>query len=123
VNLLIIAIGGAIGSVARYALTAAVGRLTSSAFPFGTLAVNGIGCLAFGLIVGAAQQRLPLSNELRLFLLVGVLGGFTTFSTYAYEGVVLLQGGGGQGLVAALYIAGHVVAGLGAVWAGMTLAR
>ena len=84
-NILLVAAGGAIGSAARYLLSPLVLRLSGSLFPFGTFAVNLIGCIVFGLIAGAAEQRVPLAPASRAFLLVGVLGGFTTFSSYAFE--------------------------------------
>ena len=92
-NLLLIAIGGALGSVARYLLSTLVLRATGTLFPLGTFVVNAIGCFAFGLIAGAADQRLALSPEARAFLLIGILGGFTTFSSYAYESFALVRDG------------------------------
>jgi fluoride exporter len=110
VNLLLIAIGGAIGSTARYLFSSGVLRATGSLFPAGTFAVNLVGCVAFGLIAGAAEQRVQLAPEVRMFLLVGVLGGFTTFSTYAFESVSLIRDG--QFAWASINIVGQVVAGL-----------
>ena len=120
-NLLLIAIGGALGSVARYLLSMFVLRVTGALFPIGTFVVNLVGCLVFGAIVGAAEQRVPLASELRLLLLVGVLGGFTTFSSYAFESFALLRDG--QWLAAGVNIAGQVLAGLVAVWAGYVAAN
>ena len=115
-NLLLIAIGGAFGSVARYLLSAFVLRVTGSLFPIGTFVVNLVGCVVFGAIAGAAEQRVPLSPDLRLLLLVGVLGGFTTFSSYAFESFSLLRDG--QWVAAAINMVGQVLAGLVGVWAG-----
>ena len=120
-NLLLIAIGGALGSVARYLLSLFALRVTGSLFPIGTFVVNLAGCVLFGLIAGAAEQRLPLAPSLRLFLLVGVLGGFTTFSSYAFESFQLLRDG--QWLPAAINIAGQVGAGLAGVWIGYVAAN
>jgi hypothetical protein len=78
VTILLVAIGGALGSVARYLFSSFVLRLSSSLSPVGTLAVNIVGCIAFGVIIGAAQQRLVLTPAAKGFLLIGVLGGFTT---------------------------------------------
>jgi CrcB protein len=114
VNLLLIAIGGALGSVARSLFSTYVLRVTGSLFPVGTFAVNVVGCAVFGAIIGAAQQRFVLTPELRAFLLVGVLGGFTTFSSYAFESFELLRDG--QFAAAAVNIAGQVVAGLAGFW-------
>jgi CrcB protein len=115
-NLLLIAIGGALGSVARYLLSTFVLRVTGSLFPIGTFVVNALGCLAFGAIAGAASQRVQLTPELRLFLLVGILGGFTTFSSYAFESFSLVRDG--QFLAASVNIVGQVIAGLVGMWAG-----
>ena len=120
-NLLLIAIGGALGSVARYLLSTLVLRVSGTLFPLGTFIVNLAGCVAFGAIVGAAQQRFVLTPEARAFLLVGVLGGFTTFSSYAFESVALLRDG--QFLAAAINIVGQVVAGLAGLWSAYLLMR
>jgi CrcB protein len=94
-------------------------RATGSLFPFGTFAVNVVGCLVFGLIAGAAEQRVQIAPELRLFLLVGILGGFTTFSSYAFESFALVRDG--QFAWAGLNIVGQVVAGLAGMWAGYVI--
>ena len=119
-NLLVIAIGGAAGSVARYLLSTFLLRVTGADFPVGTFIVNVIGCAIFGAIAGAATHRLSLSPEARLFLLVGVLGGFTTFSSYAFESFMLIREG--HLLAASVNIAGQVVIGLVAVWASYLVA-
>jgi CrcB protein len=121
VNLLLIAIGGALGSVMRYLFSTAVLRTIGSLFPSGTFAVNVLGCFAFGLIVGAAEQRFVLTPGTRAFMLIGVLGGFTTFSTYAYESFALMRDG--QLAAAAFNIVGQVVAGLIGLWAAFALAH
>jgi CrcB protein len=120
-NLLLIAIGGAIGSTARYVFSQFVQHATGTLFPIGTFAVNCVGCLVFGAIAGAAEQRVQMAPELRLFLLVGILGGFTTFSSYAFESYALLRDG--QFLAASMNIVGQVVAGLAGMWIAMTLSR
>jgi CrcB protein len=118
VNLFLIAIGGAIGSVARALLSTFVLRATGSLFPLGTFVVNVVGCITFGVIVGAAQQRFVLTPEARAFLLVGILGGFTTFSSYAFESFALMRDGQ---FVATVNIVGQVVVGLVAFWAGFAI--
>jgi len=120
VNLLLIAIGGALGSVARYLLSTFVLRVTGTLFPLGTFVVNVIGCLVFGAIAGAAIQRVQLTPALRLFLLTGILGGFTTFSSYAFESYLLVRDG--QLLWASINVVGQVVAGLAGMWAGYAVA-
>jgi CrcB protein len=115
-NLLAIAIGGAIGSVARYLLSMFVLRVSGTLFPLGTFAVNVIGCLVFGAIAGATTQRVAISPTVRLFLLTGILGGFTTFSSYAFESFVLVRDG--QFLWATINVVGQVVAGMVGLWVG-----
>lgn len=119
-NILLIAIGGAVGSVCRYLLTSAVLRALGTLFPAGTFVVNVAGCLLFGLVTGLAQERVTLAPEARAFLLAGVLGGFTTFSSYMNESVVLVREG--QWVWAGLNLAGQVVAGLVAFWTAYAVA-
>src|SRR5262249_40233864 len=108
------------GSVARYLLSTFVLRVSGTLFPLGTFVVNVVGCLVFGAIAGAATQRAHIAPSLRLFLLTGVLGGFTTFSTYAFESYTLVQDG--QFLWASINIVGQVVAGLAGLWVGYVAA-
>ena len=120
-GILLVAAGGAIGSASRYVLSTLVGRVAGTLFPFGTFAVNLIGCFVFGVIAGAAEQRVVLTPEARAFLLVGVLGGFTTFSSYASDSVALVQQG--QFPAALVNIGGQVVFGILGLWAGYLIAR
>jgi CrcB protein len=120
VTLLLVGIGGALGSVARYALSSLVHRIAVPLFPFGTFVVNFVGCVFFGVIVGLAQERFLLRPEARTFLLIGVLGGFTTFSSFAFETFELLRDG--QFLWAALNVVGQVTAGIVGLWAGYVAA-
>ena len=119
-NLLLIAIGGALGSVARYLLSTFVLRVSGTLFPLGTFIVNVVGCLVFGAIAGATSQRVQISSTTRLFLLTGILGGFTTFSTYTFESFALIRDG--QFVWATINIAGQVVVGLVGFWAGYVIA-
>jgi CrcB protein len=120
-TLVLIALGGALGSVARYLLSTVVLRATGTLFPLGTFVVNLIGCVAFGVIAGAAEHRVPMTPEMRRFLLVGILGGFTTFSSYAFESFGLLRDG--QFSWAAINVVGQVVAGLAGMWGGYVIAN
>jgi CrcB protein len=90
-------------------------------FPWGTFIVNMLGCLAFGLIAGLATSRDIFGPSGRVFLLVGVLGGFTTYSSFAFESVDLVRTG--QLAAAAANIVGQVLLGTLAVWVGLLLAR
>lgn len=120
-NVLLIALGGAIGAVARYGLAGLVQRFASPYFPFGTFVVNIVGCFVFGILAGTAEHRFVLGPETRAFLLIGVLGGFTTFSTFSFETFQLLRDA--EIMRASLNAAGQLVAGLIAIWIGFVLAR
>jgi CrcB protein len=119
VNILLIAIGGAVGSVCRYLLSSAVLRMLGTLFPAGTFVVNVVGCLVFGAIAGLTQERISISPEVRALLLAGVLGGFTTFSSYMNESFVLVREG--QLLWAGLNLGGQVVSGFVAFWIAFSL--
>ena len=118
---LLVALGGALGSTARYAVTQAAALWLPPGFPFGTCLVNAIGCGVFGLLAGAAEARGVVTPALQAFCLAGVLGGFTTFSSYSYDSFALARGGA-WGLAAA-NAAGQVIVGLAAVAAGWWVAR
>lgn len=96
-------------------------RWLPATFPYGTFAVNVVGCAVFGLLIGVGEQRLVVGSPARTFLLIGVLGGFTTFSSFAFETVQLLRGG--EWWLGALNVAGQVVIGLAALWIGLALGR
>ena len=114
-----VALGGALGALARYGISGWVYDRLGENFPWGTLVVNLVGCLALGLVIRWLQVS-AVAPEVRPFLTIGVLGAFTTFSTFSYETVALLQEG--QWLRAGLYMGGSVVLGLIAMVAGMALA-
>lgn len=121
VNLLLVGAGGFVGSIFRYVLSGAVHRLAPmSVFPYGTLAVNGLGCLLIGVLGGLADSRSVMGPGMRLFLLLGMLGGFTTFSTFGYETLALVRDG--ERLAAGANIALHLVLGLGCAWIGYAVA-
>jgi len=120
--ILLVGAGGFIGSVLRYLISGWIFRLMDKPwFPIGTLAVNLVGCLAIGFLGGIAEQRRIFDQEFRLFVFVGILGGFTTFSALAYETASLAHDG--RLAAALLNIALQVVVGLLAVWFGGWLAR
>ncbi|MFN2529236.1 MAG: fluoride efflux transporter CrcB [Candidatus Baltobacteraceae bacterium] len=114
--------GGALGAVLRYLATAFFTQRYGPGFPFGTLFVNMTGCLLIGILAEVIQTRaMEAAPFVRLFLLVGVLGGYTTFSSFAYENVTLLsEGAAGLALV---YAAGSVLGGTAATFAGIVLVR
>ena len=120
-NALWVAIGGSLGALARYGLAGLVQRVATPYFPFGTFAVNVIGCLLFGVLAGTAEQRFALGPPARAFLLIGILGGFTTFSSFTFETFQLLRDG--DVLRASLNVGGQIVFGMLAMWGGYVAAR
>lgn len=116
-----VGIGGAAGAIARFAMTRyAIGRF-GDAFPWGTLAINLLGAFAIGLILTWLTERSIAAPEVRLVLIVGFLGGYTTFSSYTFEAVAMAQRGNWFGMVS--YVFGSNVIGLAACVAGVVLAR
>jgi fluoride exporter len=120
-KLAFIAVGGAFGSVCRFLLHTAVQRLVGMSFPAGTLAVNVLGCLLVGFLAASLGRHLPLREELRLGILVGILGGFTTFSTFGIETYELAAAA--QARLAAANVILSCGLGLAAVWLGVNLAE
>ena len=119
--LVLVFVGGGIGSVCRYAMATALQRTFPGAFPVGTFAVNLLGCFAIGLVGALGLERAAISPEARTFIMVGILGGFTTFSSFAWESLGLL---GVRGLLrASLYVGGSVVCGLLGAFLGRSLGR
>ena len=120
-QLLAVAAGGAAGAVLRYLMAGAVQRFSGSAFPWGTFAVNALGSFLLGFIFVWLIERSTASELVRLALTVGMLGAFTTFSTYSLESIRLLQEGA-LGM-AATNVFGQVVVCLVLTWLGIQLAR
>lgn len=117
-----IGLGGAIGSMARYATGLGAQRLFPDAWlPIGTLTVNVVGCFALGTVATWLSHQREMSDATGLFIMVGLLGGFTTFSTFGVEALELFRGEHvHRGF---LHIGAHVALGLGAVWLGVTLGQ
>ncbi len=121
VKLLIVGAGGFVGAILRYVLSGLVQNLSGSAvFPFGTLAVNMMGCFAIGLLSYMAEYRGLFGPETRLFVFIGLLGALTTFSTFGHETYGLIKDA--RVSFALLNVGIHVVAGLTFVWLGRVLA-
>jgi len=118
---LAVAVGGALGSMARFAVGTWVAAGLGSRFPYGTLLVNLLGCLLMGLLVVLIDERWAVPPQWRAFALVGLLGGFTTFSSFSLEAYTLLRTQ--QWLAALLYVAGSLLLGLLALAVGIVLAR
>lgn len=119
-KLFLIGLGGFAGALLRYGFSGLVQNLSKSiTFPYGTLAVNLIGCLAIGVLSQLVESYGLFSPETRSFVLVGVLGAFTTYSTFANETVNLARDG--QGALSLANMGLHLVLGLGAVWLGRVI--
>jgi CrcB protein len=113
--------GGALGTCARYFLGVRIAQRLGAGFPWGTFAINVSGSFVIGAFMAVASERLTLDPRWRLFIATGFCGGYTTFSTFAYETVQLASGK--DWALAALNVGGSVFAGLLAVVAGALLAR
>ena len=120
-ELCFVGLGGFFGAIARYGLSGLVHRLVGGTFPSGTLAVNTLGCLVIGILAGLAEDRQLFSSSTRLFLMIGLLGSFTTFSTFGHETVELLREGSVRAALS--NILANVLLGIVAVVVGHTLVR
>lgn len=119
-GLLLVGLGGFIGSIARYKLGGLVLHLTAQErFPYSTFAINALGCLTVGILAGLAERYELFGPEARLFLFTGLLGGFTTFSAFGLDAMFLLRRS--ELWVAALYVGASVGIGIAAVWLGLRL--
>jgi fluoride exporter len=119
-----VALGGAIGSVARLWLTLAMAALTGPRYPWGTLLINVVGSFVigwFGALAGPQGRFAAISPDIRLFVTVGICGGFTTFSSFSLQTFELLRTG--EAPAAILYAAASVVLCLTAAWAGVMVGR
>lgn len=120
-TLLIVGLGGGIGSVFRYLTSVWTQKLVQSAFPWATFIVNVLGCLIIGILVGFFTKQQVENSDLKLLFVTGFCGGFTTFSAFALENMKLFQTG--NSLLALLYIALSVILGVFAVWTGMMITK
>jgi len=121
-NLLFVGLGGFIGASLRYATGLFVGRFVADTqFPYGTFVVNMLGCLLIGFLAGLSDSRALLSDTSRAFVFTGMLGAFTTFSTFSYETMGLLQNG--QTSPALTNLGLQIILGLLAVWVGIQLSK
>jgi CrcB protein len=118
-GVLLVGIGGFIGSIARYLVGGWFAARFGSAFPYGTFVINVTGSFVIGFFLAFAQDRVSLSPYWRLFFAVGFVGGYTTFSTFEYESISLLQNG--EMLLGAIYMIGSMVIGAIAAIGGIAL--
>ena len=116
-----VALGGALGAVGRYLAVAAIAALAGGAFPYGTLAVNVAGCFVLGLLTEAMAAAWPASQEVRAFLVAGLLGAFTTFSAFSLDTVDLVERG--HLAAAAAYVLASVALSILALAAGLKAMR
>ncbi len=120
-NYLLVLAGGGVGAVARYWLSGVIPRWMGTDFPYGIFAINILGCFLIGLLMTALEDRFLVDPALRIFLTVGILGGFTTFSSFSYETMMLMQDA--EYLKAIVYVGGSVGLGLGGTIAGAMLGK
>ncbi|MCD6073729.1 MAG: camphor resistance protein CrcB [Rhodospirillales bacterium] len=119
--ILAVAAGGSLGSVARYLVAIGFGKLLGPKFPWGTLVINVTGSLLIGLFIGLFAVRWSLPQAVRIFLVVGICGGYTTFSTFSLDSFYLIERG--EVAAAAAYMISSVVLSVGAVIAGIQIVR
>lgn len=119
--MMLVFIGGGIGAAVRYWLSGLVYDKFGSGFPYGTIVVNVLGCLLIGLLMTGMQERFLVQSSLRIFLTIGILGGFTTFSSFSYETVLLLRDG--ELFTATINVIGTVFTCMVATWIGMQLGK
>ncbi len=120
-KILVIGLGGLIGAISRYYLSEYVHKVLGASFPYGTLSVNVLGCMLAGCVMFAVEEKQIFSPEMGLFISVGILGAFTTFSTFGYETVALLRQN--HFIPAMSTAAANVIFGLAAVWLGRSALR
>ncbi|HEY6191303.1 MAG TPA: fluoride efflux transporter CrcB [Bacteroidota bacterium] len=120
-NIVLVFAGGGVGAASRYWMDGAVQRWSGSGLPYGTFAVNALGCLLIGLLMTSLEERFMGNPSLRIFLTVGILGGFTTFSTFSYETVELMRSA--EYFYAAVNVSATLVTCLAATYAGTVLGR
>jgi CrcB protein len=120
-EILLVGLGGGIGSILRYVSTVCSDKLFHTAFPVGTFLVNLLGCFLMGLLIGLAEHRQVLEVHHRLLFVTGFCGGFTTFSAFSAESLAMFESGNIIG--GGVYVAASVLTGLFAVWLGVLLLK
>ncbi|MDD4514479.1 fluoride efflux transporter CrcB [Massilibacteroides sp.] len=120
-HLLLVTLGGGIGSGLRYLTTYWIMKQLPNSFPLSTFVVNILGCFAIGFLMGLTTRYEIFNNELRFLLIVGFCGGYTTFSTFSAENIKLIEMG--HYGMAALYIATSILGGIAALWVGHVLSK
>ena len=120
-QILFVGLGGAFGSILRFLTSLLTAKYYSDTFPFATFITNVLGCFLIGLFIGILGQNIQTNNSLKLLLITGFCGGYTTFSTFAAENISLLQTN--HYLIAIFYITTSILIGLFAFWFGYTITQ
>ncbi len=120
-HLIFVGLGGALGSISRYLITLYTVKHYAGTFPVATFFINITGCILIGLFMGLAERFHFISTDMKLFLVTGLCGGYTTFSAFSYENMQLFQGGSQS--VMWSYIFFSIFLGIAGVWLGSLLAR
>ncbi|MDA3789348.1 MAG: fluoride efflux transporter CrcB [Desulfobacula sp.] len=122
IKILMVGMGGFAGSICRYIISDLSHRLFNDPFfPYGTITVNVIGCLLIGLLGGLSETRQIFTPEIRALILIGFLGGFTTFSTFGYEIFTVARDGQFASALTNLML--HIILGFGSVWLGFSMSK
>jgi CrcB protein len=117
----VVMLGGGLGAVSRFVVATLVTKFYSSTFPLGTFAINVTGSFLIGVLMTLFLNRPHIHTNWRLFLVTGILGGYTTFSSFEWEALATLRGG--AAIVSFLYVGSSVVLGLAGVWFGLLVAN
>ena len=120
-KLALLAVAGALGTLARFGVSGLAQKFSTEEFPTGTLVVNALGCFLFGLVWMLAEERLLISGETRFIILTGFMGAFTTFSTFAFETTSLMRDS--EWLLSAANVLAQLVLGVALILAGMFVGR
>ena len=120
-NIILVGLGGGIGSIFRYLASLCVNKYHTSSFPLATFLVNITGCLVIGLLIGLSVRHNVFDKEMKALLITGFCGGYTTFSTFSSENLTLLQSNNYLTLIS--YVLASVIIGILAVWAGYELSK